>query len=218
MATYIHKVGIFTFHWQRDLSKNWSKKSSTLLDQNLGPCVDCRRGRGLLIIVPVRCENWADLGKFWGNGQMPNICYGQNASFSVNAKRAGQIFLQMDLFGWDTDAHLATEEEKHATFVSHNIWPLGCGLRKRLVRIFKKFQDICKNMNCGKRVALVVTLTPPCLTHAKVTDYESSPHSPSLDPNAFWHQRAFVLPTLSVGVNVADIMTGGTCWYYNAKV
>ena len=51
-----------------------NKNTSTLLDQNPGPCVDCTRGRGLLIIVPVRCENWADLGKFWGNEQMPNIC------------------------------------------------------------------------------------------------------------------------------------------------
>ena len=59
---------------------------------------------------------------------MPNICRGQNASFGVNAKRAGQIFLQMDLFGRDTNAHLVQEEEKHATCVSHKTvqditWP-----------------------------------------------------------------------------------------------
>ena len=51
-----------------------------------------------------------------------HLVQGRNASFGVNAKRSRQIFLQMDLFGGDTNAHLDPEEEKHATFCFHTIW------------------------------------------------------------------------------------------------
>ena len=153
------------------------KKSSTLLDQNLGPCVDCTRGRGLLIIVPVRCENWADLGKFWGNGQMPNICRGRNASFGVNVKRAGQIFLQMDLFGWHTKAHLVKanpvgRKTCNLCFTQncarHNM-ALGWGLKWRG---FSRCSETFARRELWKMQGFSgdPDWHPPP-THAKVTDY-----------------------------------------------
>ena len=59
-----------------------------------------------------------------------HLLQGRNASFGVDAKRARQIFLQMDLFGWDTNAHLATEEEKNMQPLFHTIW-IWSGFSKR---------------------------------------------------------------------------------------
>lgn len=80
------------------------------------------KGAGPAYHCPRQMRELGGFGEVLGKRtNAKHLLQGRNASFGVNAKRARQIFLQMDLFGWDTNAHLATEEEKHATFVSHNM-------------------------------------------------------------------------------------------------
>ena len=124
------------------------------------------KGAGPAYHCPRQMRELGGFGEVLGKRtNAKHLLQGRNASFGVNAKRARQIFLQMDLFGWDTNAHLATEEEKHATFVSHNM---------ELVGIFKKFQDICKR-DLWKTCGFSGDPSYPRLAHAKVTDYESIP-------------------------------------------
>ena len=117
MATYIQNAWIATGNQIWAKTDQMSKKSSTLLDQNLGPCVDCTRGRGLLIIV--RCENWADLGKFWGNGQMPNIWCRDEMQALVLTPRGRDKYFYRWICLEGTPMHIWTQRKKNTQpFVS----------------------------------------------------------------------------------------------------
>ena len=139
-----------------------NKNSSTLLDQNPGPCVDCTRGRGLLIIVPVRCENWADLGKFWGNEQMPNICCRDEMQALVLTRRGRDKYFYRWICLDGRPMHIWPQRKKNMQPLFDTIW------------IFKKFQDICKR-DLWKTCGFSGDPSYPRLAHAKVTDYESIP-------------------------------------------
>ena len=77
------------------------------------------KGAGPAYHCPRQMRELGGFGEVLGKRtNAKHLVQGQNASFGVNAKRSRQIFLQMDLFGVDTNAHLDPEEEKHATFVS----------------------------------------------------------------------------------------------------
>ena len=129
-----------------------NKNSSTLLGQNPGPCVDCTRGRGLLIIVPVRCENWADLGKFWGNGQMPNICCRDEMQALVLTRRGRDKYFYRWICLDGRPMHIWPQRKKNMQPLFLTIWSWW-----GFSRSSKTFASVI----CGKRVASVVTPPTP---------------------------------------------------------
>ena len=125
-------------------------------------CGLCQKGRGLLIIVRI--------GRIWGSfgetRQVVDICRRTKMQDLVlTLGGPGQILLQMDLFSWDTDAYLVkitpkgrktcpwrvTQGEiKSTCLLKHGLDLLG----------FSRCSATFASINCVKRAALALTLTP----------------------------------------------------------
>ena len=95
-----------------------TKKSSTLLDQNLGPSVDCTRGRGLAYHCPRQRRELGGFGQVLGKRPNGQTSAGDKMQALVLTSRGRNKYFYRWMCLEDPPIHnllwQLQEEEKHA--------------------------------------------------------------------------------------------------------